>query len=125
VKSDKEPLLIVIEDLHLVYDAPWIVSFFRTLLPLLPTDVHVVIASRSLPPAPLWRMRSKQNLTVIDEPDLAFTRQEAIQLFELHGLSPDQAAIALDHTDGSAQALAACVESIQQEERLTSRHATV
>jgi LuxR family maltose regulon positive regulatory protein len=35
-----EPLLIVVDDLHLVYDADWVVPFFRRLLPLLPTDVH-------------------------------------------------------------------------------------
>lgn len=122
LKSEKEPLLIVIEDLHLVYDAPWLVSFFRRVLPLLPPDVHMVITSRTLPPAPLWRMRSKQNLTVIDEPELAFTRQEAIELFDLHGLSREQATIALDHTHGRAQALAACAESIQLEDQLTSRH---
>src|SRR5260370_11618552 len=35
-----EPLLIVIEDLHLVYDADWVIPFFRRLLPLLPPEVH-------------------------------------------------------------------------------------
>jgi ATP/maltotriose-dependent transcriptional regulator MalT len=128
LKSEPEPLLIVIEDLHLVYDAPWLVSFFGRLLPLLPADVHMVITSRTLPPAPLWRMRSKQNLTVVDEPELAFTRQEAISLFEMHGLSREQATIALDHTHGRAQALAACAESMQmemeQEQQRTSRHVT-
>jgi len=126
LKSQKESLLIVIEDLHLVYDAPWLVSFFSRVLPLLPADVHMVITSRTLPPAPLWRMRSKQNLTVIDEPELAFTRQEAIALFDLHGLSREQATIALDHTHGRAHALAACAESIQmeQDDQPTSRHVT-
>ena len=38
-----EPLLIVIEDLHLVYDADWVIPFFRRFLPLLPNDVHVLI----------------------------------------------------------------------------------
>ncbi len=52
-KARTEPLLIVIEDLHLVYDADWVVPFFRRLLPLLPADVHVLITCRCLPPAPL------------------------------------------------------------------------
>ncbi len=99
------PLLIVIEDLHLVSDADWLVPFFTRLLPLLPSEVHVLISSRNLPSAPLWRMRSKQSLVVIDEATLAFTRAEAIELFESYGLSGDQASIALDHTHGRAGAL--------------------
>src|SRR5258708_35407533 len=57
-EGKSEPLLIVIEDLHLVYDADWVVAFFRRLLPLLPADVHLLITCRSLPPAPLLRLRS-------------------------------------------------------------------
>ncbi|HLM58527.1 MAG TPA: AAA family ATPase, partial [Pyrinomonadaceae bacterium] len=66
-----EPLLLVIDDLHLVYDAEWVTPFFRRLLPLLPREVHVVLLGRGLPPAPLWRMRSKQTLCVIEEEALA------------------------------------------------------
>ena len=99
------PLLIVIEDLHLVSDAEWLVPFFSRFLPLLPSEVHLIITSRNLPAAPLWRMRSKQSLVVIDEATLAFTRPEAIALFESYGLSSDQASIALDHTHGRASTL--------------------
>lgn len=101
------PLLIVIEDLHLVCDSNWLVPFFRRVLPLLPVEVHLLITSRTIPPAPLWRMRSKQTLAVIDEEVLAFTRAEARELFAHHNLSPEQAAIARDHTRGRAAALAA------------------
>jgi LuxR family maltose regulon positive regulatory protein len=100
------PLLIVIDDLHLVCDAKWLVPFFRRLLPLLPSDVHMLITSRTIPPAPLWRMRSKQTLFVIDEETLAFTRAEALTLFQHHGLTPEQASIALDHSRGRAAAIA-------------------
>jgi LuxR family maltose regulon positive regulatory protein len=99
------PLLIVIEDLHLVSDSDWLVPFFTRLLPLLPSEVHVLITSRNLPAAPLWRMRSKQSLVVIDEATLAFTRFEATELFASYGLSGEQASIALDHTHGRAGAL--------------------
>jgi|GEM_PF-1503289 len=99
------PLLIVIEDLHLVSDAEWLVPFFSRFLPLLPSEVHLIITSRNLPAAPLWRMRSKQSLVVIDEATLAFTWPEAIALFESYGLSSDQASIALDHTHGRASTL--------------------
>jgi LuxR family maltose regulon positive regulatory protein len=109
------PLLIVIEDLHLVSDSDWLVPFLGRLLPLLPSQVHVLITSRSLPTTPLWRMRSKQSLVVIDEAALAFTRAEANELFESYGLSGDQAGIALDHTHGRAAALDESAATLRSE----------
>ena len=101
LESD-EPLLIVIDDLHQVYDAEWVVPFFRRLLPLLPPEVHVVLLGRSLPPTPLWRMRSKQTLCVLDEPSLAFTPEEARQLFASYGLDEERAEAVLRQTRGRA-----------------------
>jgi LuxR family maltose regulon positive regulatory protein len=100
-----EPLLIVIDDLHLVYDAEWVVPFFRRLLPLLPVEAHMLITGRSLPPAPLWRMRSKQTLCVIEEPTLSFTELEAKRLFTSYGLTDTQAIAALKQTRGRASTL--------------------
>lgn len=105
-RSPGVPLLIVIDDLHQVCDAKWLVPFFGRLLPLLPADVHMLITSRAIPPAPLWRMRSKQTLVVVDEEGLAFTRGEAVELFQKEGLSPEQAWLAFEHTHGRAAALA-------------------
>jgi LuxR family maltose regulon positive regulatory protein len=81
-----KPSLIVLDDVHHLFDAEWFGSFFA-LLPLsLPEGSHVVLLSRSRPPAPLWRMRSKQVLNVIDERLLAFTPDEARELFRANGL---------------------------------------
>ena len=110
------PLLLVIEDVHLVSDSEWLEPFFSRLLPLLPSNVHVLITSRSLPPAPLWRMRSKQSLVVVDEETLAFTRLEVAALFESYGLSGQQANIALDHTHGRAAALDEFAAFLQRSE---------
>src|SRR5256886_14828599 len=101
-----EPLLVVIEDLHQVYDGDWVVSFFRRLLPLLPADVHVLITCRSLPPTPLWRMRSKQMLRLLDESALAFTPEEALSLFATYGLSGNDARAARTATKGRAATFA-------------------
>ena len=103
--ESNEPLLVVIDDLHLVYDAEWVVPFFRRWLPLLPPEVHVMLMGRSLPPAPLWRMRSKQTLRVIDEAALAFTLPEAEALYQSYGLPAKHAAQALAETWGRAAAL--------------------
>jgi ATP/maltotriose-dependent transcriptional regulator MalT len=106
IDDDSEPLLIVIEDLHLVCDTDWLVPFLDRFLQLAPPNVHILITSRTLPPAPLWRMRSKQTLEVIDEMSLAFTREEAVELFERYGLSRQLAYLAFDRTNGRAGALA-------------------
>lgn len=100
-----EPLLLVVDDLHLIYDAEWVVPFFRRLLPLLPTEAHVLIIGRSLPPTPVWRMRSKQTLCLVEEAALAFTTHEAEDLFTSYGLSGRDARRALEQTGGRAAAL--------------------
>ncbi len=105
LESGGDPLLIVIDDLHLIYDAEWVVPFFRRLLPLLPADAHMVITGRSLPPAPLWRMRSKQTLCVVEEQMLMFSNEEAEELFDAYGLTYGQARSAQKQTRGRASAL--------------------
>ncbi len=111
LESD-EPLLIVIDDLHLVYDANWVVPFFGRLLPLLPPEVHIMLIGRGLPPAPLWRMRSKQTLHVIAEEALAFTLTETEMLFASYGLPVEAAAGALEQTRGRAAPLDALARSV-------------
>jgi LuxR family maltose regulon positive regulatory protein len=107
LEYDGSRLLIVLEDLHLVCEGEWLVPFLCRLLPLLPRKVHILITSRTMPPAPLWRMRSKQTLKVIDEAMLAFTRPEAFELFETYGLSGELARAAYDRSRGRAGSLAA------------------
>jgi LuxR family maltose regulon positive regulatory protein len=114
LESKGDPLLIVIDDLHLVYDAEWVVPFFRRLLPLLPTEAHMLITGRSLPPAPLWRMRSKQTLCVIEEPTLLFTQLETTRLFSSYGLPEAQAAAALKQTHGRASSLDATARLLSE-----------
>src|SRR5581483_6568146 len=85
-ESSAVPLLIVIEDLHLVYDEEWVAPFFSRFVPLLTADVHLLVVTRSVPPVPLWRMRSKQTLAIVDEQCLAFSMEEACKLFVSYGL---------------------------------------
>jgi LuxR family maltose regulon positive regulatory protein len=100
-----EPLLMVVDDLHLIYDADWFVPFFRRLLPLLPPEVHMLVVGRGLPPTPIWRMRSKQTLCLVEEGALSFTPQEAEELFASYGLSGRDARAALEQTQGRAAAV--------------------
>ena len=112
LEYDREPLLVVLEDLHLICEGEWLVPFLCRLLPLLPRKVHILITSRTMPPAPLWRMRSKQTLQVIDEPMLSFTRPEALALFETHGLSSELARAAYDRSRGKAGSIAAYARAL-------------
>ncbi|HEX8293997.1 MAG TPA: AAA family ATPase, partial [Pyrinomonadaceae bacterium] len=111
-----EPLLLVVDDLHLVYDAPWVVPFFGRLLPLLPPEAHVLIIGRSLPPTPVWRMRSKQTLCLVEESGLAFNAREAADLFASYGLAARDALEALEETQGRAAALDAWARRMSGEE---------
>ncbi|HEX8737916.1 MAG TPA: AAA family ATPase, partial [Pyrinomonadaceae bacterium] len=72
----KKPVLIVLDDVHYIFDAPWFAEFFNSLLYLLNENTHLVLLSRSSPAFPLWRLRSKQVLGVIDEELLLFNDEE-------------------------------------------------
>lgn len=75
-----EPLLIVLDGIHHLFDAPWFGEFFALLLSSLPENTNLLLLCRSKPPNPLWRMRSKQQLNVIDEKLLAFNLSETAEL---------------------------------------------
>jgi LuxR family maltose regulon positive regulatory protein len=105
LERQAEPLVLVIDDLHLIYDADWVIPFFHRLLPLLPAEAHMLILGRGLPPAPMWRLRSKQRLFVINEHMLAFTETEAEELFSSYGLGAEEARMALERTGGRAAGL--------------------
>lgn len=112
----EESLLLVIDELHLIYDEPWVLPFFRRFIPLLPPTVHLLILARSVIPVPLWRLRSKQNLLTIDEGWLAFTQDEASWLFTAHGLGEKQAMEALRLSHGRASVLDELAQQMSQEE---------
>lgn len=83
------PELIIIEDIHHIFDAEWFEMFFLLLIRSLPPQTHLVLTCRSKPPAPLWRMRSKQVLNVIDEKVLAFDLDETERLYARLGVDVD------------------------------------
>jgi LuxR family maltose regulon positive regulatory protein len=112
-----EPLLLVLDDLHNVYDAPWLATFLGRLLLVLPPDLHLIAIGRSTPPAPIWRLRSKQMLCHVDEEQLAFTRDEAERLFLALGAPEALAAGAVETCRGRAAALVALAEAAARERR--------
>ncbi len=83
----EKPLLVVLDDLHSVYDADWFSEFFNALLSLPAPNVRVLLLARAAPSFPIWRLRSKHVLDVVDEKLLAFTVAETVELFRGYGLS--------------------------------------
>lgn len=91
VENDERPLL-VLDGIDHLFDAPWFGGFFDILTPSLSETADVLLLCRSKPPNPLWRLRSKQQLDVIDEKTLAFDRDETILLLQRVGRSQAEAA---------------------------------
>jgi LuxR family maltose regulon positive regulatory protein len=90
-EKDERPLL-VLDGIDHLFDADWFGSFFNILQPSLSETADLLLLCRSKPPNPLWRLRSKQQLDVIDEKTLAFDRNETILLFKQVGRSQAEAA---------------------------------
>jgi LuxR family maltose regulon positive regulatory protein len=106
------PDVLVIDDIHHIFDAPWFEDALLSLISLVSPSMRLVLTCRSRPPAPLWRSRSKQQLNVIDEKQLAFDHKECTELFATHGLSAAAAADAHRRTYGRAARLAQAVTSL-------------
>ena len=100
-----EPLLIVLDGIHHLFDAPWFAQFFSLLLSSLPENISLLLICRSKPPSPLWRMRSKQQLNVIDEKVLAFDLAETVRLTARFGLNRSDAERAHSATFGRVSKL--------------------
>jgi LuxR family maltose regulon positive regulatory protein len=104
------PTLIVLDNLHRVYDTEWVSPFFSRFSSLLPPNAHLVLLGRIIPPAPLWRMRSKQTLTVIDEFELAFNSVEIAALTDSFGLPRSAATWISRESRGRASTVAYLAE---------------
>ncbi|HQR25485.1 MAG TPA: LuxR C-terminal-related transcriptional regulator [Nocardioides sp.] len=88
--------LLVLDDYHVI-DAADVHEALTFLLDHLPDHLHLVVATRSDPPLPLARLRSRGQLTELRAADLRFSAEEAREL--LRGVRH------LEVTDADVQAL--------------------
>ena len=95
-----KPRLIVLDNVHHLFDAEWFSHFFRQLVISLDENARLLMLCRSRPTAPLWRLRSKQMLNVIDESMLELNQQEAIQIAQACDVSKETALSALKRSYG-------------------------
>ena len=89
--AEEKPLLVVLDDLHSIFDAEWFTDFFNGFVPSLSPNVRLLLIARTLPPLPMWRLRSKQVLGVVEEKLLTFTLEETAKLFHKYNLEPKNA----------------------------------
>lgn len=75
-----EPLVIVIDDYHLIHQMD-IHTLMNELFRRLPENIHLLIATREEPPFHLARMRAKDEVQEIRMTDLHFTQAEVDQFF--------------------------------------------
>ena len=99
-RKRKTPKLIVLDNVHHLFDAPWFGEFFRQLIVSLDENARLLMLCRSKPTAPLWRLRSKQMLNVIDENMLDLSDQEARAIGKMRGVANDASAAALKRSFG-------------------------
>ncbi len=99
-KTKDTASLIVLDDIHHIFDTDWFEDFFYLLICSLPADSHLLLLCRSKPPAPLWRMRSKQMLNVLDEKELAFDAEETQVLSTSLGIPISKAEMAREKSFG-------------------------
>lgn len=107
-EKDHRPL-VVLDGIHHLFDTDWFGGFFNILQPSLSETADLLLLCRSKPPYPLWRLRSKQQLDVIDEKTLAFDRDETILLLKEAGRSQAEAARIQAETFGRVSKLLAFI----------------
>ena len=96
-------MTIVLDDLHTVTN-PEVHERLSRLVTNLPTNLTLVLVTRSDPPLPIGRLRATGMLCEVRSADLAFTLDEASMLFEDRYPSSEIGAV-LDRTEGWVAAL--------------------
>jgi LuxR family transcriptional regulator, maltose regulon positive regulatory protein len=92
--ADGRPIVLVVDDVQSIGDARCLRSL-NDAVASLPENVQLVLISRTLPPLRLARLRTQGQIVEVGADDLAFTVDEAQQLFAaVPGVSADDATIA-------------------------------
>jgi DNA-binding SARP family transcriptional activator len=77
-----QPLIIVLDDAHLVEHSDSISSLLQMLIENMPSNVHLVLSGRTRPEWPvMMKLKAKGNLLEISEKDFIFTYEEIDVLF--------------------------------------------
>ncbi|SNS51962.1 LuxR C-terminal-related transcriptional regulator [Rhodococcoides kyotonense] len=85
LESVDEPVLMVLDDAHLLHDSDVLVAL-GNFLHWPPPNVHTVIAGRFEPPLALQKLRLDGRVRDVTTDDMAFTRAEADTMFAESGI---------------------------------------
>lgn len=101
-----EPVVLILDDYHLVDSAP-IAQGMTFLLTNLPPHVHLILSTRADPDLPLSRLRARGDVIEVRAADLRFTAPETATYLHQAGLNLDTADLQVleDRTEGWAAAL--------------------
>ena len=78
--SSEAPLVLVLDDYHLVTSAQ-VHTSVATLLERSPPQLHLMLITRADPPLPLSRLRVREDLAELRAEDLRFSPGEALEFF--------------------------------------------
>ena len=115
VHSHEGDLYLMLDDYHLI-EAKEIHDGVAFFLSHLPQHMHLIVASRTIPPLPLSRLRARSQLLEVHAHDLRFSQQEAAAFFndlmDLN-LTHEDINVLEDRTEGWVAGLQLAALSIQ------------
>ncbi len=96
-----DPTVLILDDYHAVRE-PRCHELVSTFIERAPSNIRVVIASRSEPPLPLGSLRATGQLAEVGERDLRLTAEEAGEFLEAEGLDlgDEELAVLVAKTEG-------------------------
>jgi LuxR family maltose regulon positive regulatory protein len=114
-----EPILLVLDDAHIVTEAGEVAHMIDRLIGLAPVQLHVLLSGRPVISLPtLARWRSQGDVLLVDQSSLTFTAAEISALFARHyglELTNDEADALVTYTEGWAIALQLIWQSIRNQ----------
>lgn len=114
--SQSLPTTLMLDDYHVIRE-PACHELLSLFLDRAPSDVHVVIASRSEPPLQLGSMRAAGELTELRQHDLRLSSREAAEFVQTVGLdiNDEELTLLAARTEGWAAALRLAVAWLEGE----------
>ena len=80
IDQDSAPLVIVLDDYHLIGDTSPVHDLIRFLLEYAPQDLHLILPTRRDPPLALASLRGSGKIAEVRHQDLRFVTDEAAEL---------------------------------------------
>jgi LuxR family maltose regulon positive regulatory protein len=120
IAEDRSPLLLILDDYHLIR-TPAIHDAIGRLCEYLPPNMRLAIGTRADPPLPLARLRARGAMVEVRMADLAFSRDEMARWLQHSlGWQPSEPLLEQLHnlTEGWAAALALVLMSRPQPDEL-------